>query len=58
MDAAPTKNIIITTDDFDAGVEIDALRLAGVGAIATFSGIVRDNADNPDLKQWRNRNQA
>ena len=50
MDAAPTKNIIITTDDFDAGVEIDALRLAGVGAIATFSGIVRDNADNPDLK--------
>jgi len=49
MDTALTKDIIITADDFDAGAEIEALRLAGVGAIATFSGIVRDNAENPDL---------
>lgn len=49
MDTALTKDIIITADDFDAGAEIEALRLAGVGAIATFSGIVRDNAEKPDL---------
>ena len=44
-----TTDVIIGTADFDAGVEIDKLRRAGVGAIVTFSGIVRDNAKTPDL---------
>ena len=42
-------DVSISTADFDAGVEIDKLRRAGVGAIATFSGIVRDNAEAPGL---------
>ena len=42
-------DITITTDDFNAGDEINALRLAGVGAIVTFTGIVRDKAEHPDL---------
>ncbi len=42
-------DVSIRTADFDAGVEINKLRLVGVGAIATFSGIVRSNAENPDL---------
>ena len=42
-------DVIIRTEDFDAGAEIDKLRLVGVGAIATFSGIVRNNAESPDL---------
>jgi molybdopterin synthase catalytic subunit len=44
-----TANVSIRTADFDAGVEIKKLRCAGVGAIATFSGIVRDNAETPNL---------
>ncbi len=44
-----TTDVSIRTADFDAGAEIDKLRLVGVGAIATFSGIVRNNAENPDL---------
>ena len=42
-------DITITTGDFNAGDEINALRLAGVGAIVTFTGIVRDKAEHPDL---------
>ena len=42
-------DVSIRTADFDAGVEIEKLRRAGVGAIATFSGIVRDNAETPGL---------
>ena len=42
-------DITITTDNFNAGDEIEALRLAGVGAIVTFTGIVRDKAEYPDL---------
>ena len=42
-------DITITTEDFNAGDEINALRLAGVGAIVTFTGIVRDKAEHPDL---------
>ena len=49
MSAPSFQDITITTDDFDAGAEINALHLAGVGAIATFTGIVRDHADTPDL---------
>lgn len=41
--------VLITTDNFDAGVQIERLRSAGVGAIATFTGIVRDYADNREL---------
>ena len=43
------SEVSIRTVDFDAGAEIDKLRLAGVGAIVTFSGIVRNNAESPDL---------
>tara|TARA_B100000575_G_scaffold129303_1_gene103077 strand:- start:5829 stop:6308 length:480 start_codon:yes stop_codon:yes gene_type:complete len=42
-------DVSIRTADFDAGVEIDKLRRAGVGAIATFSGIVRNDAETPGL---------
>ena len=42
-------DVIITAEDFDAGREIDALRLPGAGAIATFTGIVRDHTKTPDL---------
>ena len=42
-----TADVSIRNADFDAGAEIDKLRRAGVGAIATFSGIVRDNAEAP-----------
>ena len=42
-------DITITTEDFNAGDEINALRLTGVGAIVTFTGIVRDKAEHPDL---------
>ena len=42
-------DITITTEDFNAEDEINALRLAGVGAIVTFTGIVRDKAEHPDL---------
>ena len=42
-------DITITTEDFNAEDEINALRLAGVGAIVTFTGIVRDEAEHPDL---------
>ena len=44
-----TVDVSVRSADFDAGVEIDKLRRAGVGAIATFSGIVRDNAETPGL---------
>ena len=42
-------DVSIRTVDFDAGAEIDKLRLVGVGAIVTFNGIVRNNAESPDL---------
>jgi len=43
--------ISIQTDDFDAGSEYAALRDsgAGTGAIATFTGLVRDHGDTPDV---------
>ena len=44
-----TVDVSVRSADFNAGVEIDKLRRAGVGAIATFSGIVRDNAETPGL---------
>ena len=42
-------DVSIRSGDFDAGVEIDKLRRAGVGAIVTFSGIVRNDAETPEL---------
>ena len=41
--------ILITQDDFDIAGEYEALKQAGVGAVVIFSGVVRDNADNPRL---------
>ncbi|MBR9869945.1 MAG: molybdenum cofactor biosynthesis protein MoaE [Gammaproteobacteria bacterium] len=39
--------ISVQTDDFDVGAEYEALRSSGsgTGAIATFSGLVRDSGD-------------
>ncbi len=36
-------------EDFDAGAEIRALALAGVGAIASFVGLVRDNNEGAQI---------
>jgi molybdopterin synthase catalytic subunit len=36
--------IVVGPDDFDAGAELDRLRLDGVGGIASFVGIVRGGA--------------
>ena len=43
------ETILITQDDFDIAGEYEALKQAGVGAVVIFSGVVRDNADNPHL---------
>ena len=43
------ETILITQDDFDIAGEYEALKQAGVGAVVMFSGVVRDNADNPRL---------
>ena len=43
------ETILITQDDFDIAGEYEALKQAGVGAVVIFSGMVRDNADNPRL---------
>ena len=43
------ETILITQDDFDIAGEYEALKQAGVGAVVIFSGVVRDNADNPRL---------
>jgi len=37
--------IRIQTQDFDVNAEIEALRNSGVGAVATFTGIVRGDDD-------------
>ena len=39
--------VIVTEDDFDIGKEMDSLKQNGVGAIASFVGIVRDYAEGP-----------
>ena len=41
--------VIVTEDDFDIGKEMDSLKQSGVGAIASFVGIVRDYAEGPSL---------
>ncbi|MFP3976383.1 molybdenum cofactor biosynthesis protein MoaE [Marinobacter sp. KMM 10035] len=43
--------ISVQSEDFDASVEYAALRDsgAGTGAIATFTGLVRDNGDTADV---------
>lgn len=43
------ETILITQDDFDIAGEYEALKQAGAGAVVIFSGVVRDNADNPRL---------
>lgn len=44
--------ISIQPEDFDAAVEYQALRDsgAGTGAIVTFTGLVRDSGDKPDVR--------
>ena len=41
--------VLITDADFDIANEYETLKQAGVGAVVIFSGVVRDNADNPRL---------
>lgn len=48
---APDTDIRIQTADFDAGVEYQSLRRdAGTGAIATFTGLVRDYGDHTGVQ--------
>ena len=47
MIAACKIDISVGEDDFDSAVELEKLRSAGVGAIASFTGIVRDEATGP-----------
>ena len=49
MIAACKIDISVGEDDFDSAVELEKLRSAGVGAIASFTGIVRDEATGPAL---------
>ena len=44
------ETVLITEQDFDIDVEYSALKTAGVGAVVIFAGIVRDSADNPELR--------
>ena len=44
------KTVLITEQDFDIDAEYSALKTAGVGAVVIFAGIVRDSADNPELR--------
>ncbi len=41
--------ISVTEEDFDVSAELEALKSSSVGAIVSFVGIVRDNAESPDL---------
>ena len=49
MIAACKIDISVGEDDFDSAAELEKLRSAGVGAIASFTGIVRDEATGPAL---------
>lgn len=44
------ETVLITEQDFDIDAEYSALKTAGVGAVVIFAGIVRDSADNPELR--------
>ena len=39
------KRVTVSAEPFDAGAEISALSIAGVGAVASFVGIVRGDGD-------------
>ena len=41
--------ISVREDDFDSTVELEKLRAAGIGAVASFIGIVRNEATGPGL---------
>ena len=44
------ETVLITEQDFDIDAEYSALKTAGVGAVVIFAGIVRDSADNLELR--------
>ncbi len=49
--ASPDTDIRVQTGDFDIGAEHRALRTdAGTGAIATFTGLVRDYGDRTNVQ--------
>ena len=41
--------VVITKNDFDIGAEHDRLKSLSVGAIVTFTGIVRDLSDDREI---------
>lgn len=49
-EASNITHIKVQTGDFDAGAEHRALRDTGVGAIATFTGLVRDYGDRSGVE--------
>ena len=42
-------DIYVGEEDFDNGAELEKLRMSGVGAISSFTGLVRQTADEPHL---------
>ena len=44
------ETVLITEQDFDIDAEYSALKTAGVGAVVIFAGIVRDSAENQELR--------
>ena len=44
------ETVLITEQDFDIDAEYSALKTAGVGAVVIFAGVVRDSAENQELR--------
>lgn len=42
-------DIFVGEEDFDIGAELEKLRMSGIGAISSFTGLVRQTADEADL---------
>ena len=42
-------DISVGEEDFNIGVELEKLRMSGIGAISSFTGLVRQRADKPGL---------
>ena len=42
-------DISVGKEDFDNGAELEKLRMSGIGAISSFTGLVRQSAVEPNL---------
>ncbi len=42
-------DIFVGEEDFDSGAELEKLRMSGIGAISSFTGLVRQSAVEPNL---------